>query len=165
MGGRMSGESPREEKVEVRAGKARAERAYQANVGGETATPILVRQRSRQQLNACGPFGQHVLGETSECEIVALWQSVDIKGEVAANAAMDPCTPRANIKMTEMRRRFMRTKITPFARLRNSAVASTQIDYAQYRDCRLCLSHVVLTRWGVAQVQRFCRSVRIRDCC
>jgi hypothetical protein len=102
MGGRMSGESPREEKIEIRAGKPRAEGAYQAKVGGETATPILLRQRSRQQLNACGPFGQHVFWETSECEIAALSQPVDIKGEVGANAAIAPCTPTANINMTAM---------------------------------------------------------------
>jgi hypothetical protein len=48
---------------------------------------------------------------------------------------------------------------------RTPSVASTQIDYPQYRDCRLCLIHVFLTRWRIAQVQRFCRSVRIRNCC
>ena len=75
---------------------------WMANVGGETATPILLMQRSRQQLNACGPFGQHVFWETSECGIAALSQSVDIEGEVGANAAIAPCMPKANINMTAM---------------------------------------------------------------
>jgi hypothetical protein len=98
----MSGESPREEKVGIWAGKAGAERAYQANAGVETVTPKVDRQRSRQQLIACGPFGQHASGEASECEIPVVWQSADIKGEVAANAAMDPCRPMASIKTTTM---------------------------------------------------------------
>ena len=93
MGGRMSGESPREEKVEILAGRIAAGRAYQANVVGETVTPTLVRQRSRQQFIACWPFGQHAS---------ALWQSVDIEGEVAANAAIEPCRPMASINMTAM---------------------------------------------------------------
>lgn len=93
MGGRMSGESPREEKVEILAGRIRAGRAYQANVVGETVTPTLARQRSRQQLIACWPFGQHAS---------ALWQSVDIECEVAANAAIEPCRPMASINRTAM---------------------------------------------------------------
>jgi hypothetical protein len=31
-----------------------------------------------------------------------VWQSVDIKGEVAANATTDPCRPMASITMTAM---------------------------------------------------------------
>jgi hypothetical protein len=104
MGGRMSGESPREEKIEMPAGTTGAERAYQANAAGATVTPTLARQRSRQQLIACWPCGQHAS---------ALWQSVDITGEVAANAAIEPCRPMASINMTAMSWRFMGTKIIP----------------------------------------------------
>lgn len=98
MGGRMSGESPREEKVEILAGRIAAGRTYQASVAGETVTPTLMRQRSRQQLIANWPFGQHA-SFASELE---LWQSVDIEGEVAANAAIEPCRPTASINMTAM---------------------------------------------------------------
>ena len=89
----MSGESPRVEKVEMLAGRLGVERAYQANVVAETLTPTLARQRSRQQLIACWPFGQHAS---------ALWQSVDITGEVAANAAIEPCKPMASINRRAM---------------------------------------------------------------
>lgn len=75
------------------AGTIGAERAYQVNVAGETVTPTEARQRSRQQLIACWPFGQHAS---------ALWQSVDIEAEVAANAAIDPCRPMASINITAM---------------------------------------------------------------
>jgi hypothetical protein len=96
MGGRMSGDSPREKKVEFLAGSTADERAYQVNVVGETVTPTLARQRSRQQLIACWPCGQHA-SFASEFE---LWQAVDIEGEVAANAAIEPCKPMASINMT-----------------------------------------------------------------
>jgi hypothetical protein len=112
----MSGESPREEKFEVPAGSAGAERACQANAVCDTVTPTLVRQRSRQQLSACLPFGQHESWEASECAM-ALWQSVGIKGEVAANAAAEPWRPMANINMTAMSGRFMRVKISPSVHL------------------------------------------------
>jgi hypothetical protein len=59
MGGRMSGESPREEKIEDFAGSAGAERANHVEATGDMATPTVERQRSRQQLMACWPFGQH----------------------------------------------------------------------------------------------------------
>lgn len=59
MGGRMSGESPREEKIEDVVGSAGAERANHVEAAGDTATPTVERQRSRQQLRAWWPFGQH----------------------------------------------------------------------------------------------------------
>ena len=31
--------------------------------------------------------------------MAAVWQSVDIKGEIPANATMDPCSPMASITM------------------------------------------------------------------
>jgi hypothetical protein len=43
--------------------------------------------------------------------MAALWQSVDIKGEAAANAATELCRPMASITMTAMSRRFMGLKI------------------------------------------------------
>jgi hypothetical protein len=58
MGGRISGESPREEKDEVKAVRAGTERANHAKATGDTVAPALERQRSRQQLIACWPFGQ-----------------------------------------------------------------------------------------------------------
>ncbi len=55
----MSGESPREEKVEIGIGSAGAEGANHAKATGNTTTPTVVRQRSRQQLIACWLFEQH----------------------------------------------------------------------------------------------------------
>ena len=55
----MSGESPREEKIEDFAGSAGAVRANHVEATGDTVTPTAERQRSRQQLIACWPFGQH----------------------------------------------------------------------------------------------------------
>jgi hypothetical protein len=48
----MSGESPREEKVEVDVGAGVVGRAYQTEDDGDTVTPMLDRHRSRQQLIA-----------------------------------------------------------------------------------------------------------------
>jgi hypothetical protein len=55
----MSGESPREEKIEELAGSTGVERANHVEATGDTVTPTVERQRSRQQLKACWPFGQH----------------------------------------------------------------------------------------------------------
>jgi hypothetical protein len=61
MGGRMSGESPREEKLVVRNCRAGAVRPCQIRAAGDAVTPsrAMVRQASRQQLAACKPLGQH----------------------------------------------------------------------------------------------------------
>jgi hypothetical protein len=90
MGGRMSGESPREEKIEDSARRAGAELETQVEAAGDTVAPTVERQTSRQQLMACWPFGQHESRDTSEGEITVLGQSADIRGEVAANAASEP---------------------------------------------------------------------------
>jgi hypothetical protein len=103
----MSGESPREEKTDdvVTCNSAGAENKPRAI--GDTVAPTLERQRSRQQLMACWPLGQHESCDASECPIAVVWQSVDIDGEVAANAAIEPCRPMANIKIRAMISRFM----------------------------------------------------------
>jgi hypothetical protein len=41
-----------------------------------------------------------------------VWQSVDIKGEVAANAAKEPCRPTAKTKIRAMSPRFIRQSLT-----------------------------------------------------
>jgi len=62
MGGRMSGESPREEKLSIDSCGIRAERPYQANDEVVSGTPITVPQTSgQQQLTACDPPGQQGL--------------------------------------------------------------------------------------------------------
>jgi hypothetical protein len=50
----------------------------------------------------CWPFGQQESCDASECEMAAVWQSVDIKGEIPANATTDPCRPIASITMRAM---------------------------------------------------------------
>ena len=108
----MSGESPREEKVEVLTGRLGAERSYRNRTVCDTVTPTWVRQLSRQQPMACWPFGQQSFGETSECETAAVWQLVDIKGAATANAAMGPCRPMTSIRMTAISLRGMTITIT-----------------------------------------------------
>ena len=102
----MSGESPREEKIEDFAGRAGVESANQAKATCVTVTPTVERQRSRQQLIACWPFGQHDSCDVSECDVAVVWQSADIKGEVAANAVSEPCRPKMTINMTATNWRF-----------------------------------------------------------
>jgi hypothetical protein len=72
MGGRISGESPREEKVEVRGDISGAERATHAKVAGKAVTLRFERQRSRQQLIACPPFGQHESWDITDCEVAVV---------------------------------------------------------------------------------------------
>jgi hypothetical protein len=50
MGGRVSGVSPREEKIVVRNSRARAARPYQTKDAGDTVTATAERQASKQQL-------------------------------------------------------------------------------------------------------------------
>jgi hypothetical protein len=59
MGGRMSGESPREEKVEDFAGSPGDESANHESITADTVTPMFEGHRSRQQLIVRWPFGQH----------------------------------------------------------------------------------------------------------
>jgi len=65
MGGRMSGESPREEKIAVRNCGVGTERPYQAKDGGVVVIATAARQTFRQQLSVCDPLGQHGLCEAS----------------------------------------------------------------------------------------------------
>jgi hypothetical protein len=66
MGGRMSGESQREEKVAVRKVRAGAARPYQTKDGGDTVRATAARQASRQQLVVCTPLGQHDLCDVAD---------------------------------------------------------------------------------------------------
>jgi hypothetical protein len=59
MGGRMSGESPREEKVKVRQRSAGAVRPYQTEDAGDAVAPRAVGQAVWQQFIVCRPFEQH----------------------------------------------------------------------------------------------------------
>ena len=72
IGGRMSGESPREEKIEAWPSNVDAERANHAKATGDTVQPTFERQRSTQQLAAFWPFGQHESWDISECEIAVV---------------------------------------------------------------------------------------------
>jgi hypothetical protein len=107
----MSGESPREEKIDDVATCNAAGAANKVRTIGDTAAPTVERQRSRQQLMACWPLGQHASCDASECAIAVVWQSADINGEVEANAALDPCRPMAIIKIRAISSRFMRPSI------------------------------------------------------
>jgi hypothetical protein len=102
MGGRMSGESPREEKLGDLTGCNLAGGANQVRAVGDTVVPTVERQRSRQQLIARWPFGQQESCDASEGAVAVVWQCVDINGEVAANAATEPCRPMASIKIRTM---------------------------------------------------------------
>ena len=59
MGGRMSGESPREKKIGGFAAFKVAGAANRVKAIGDMVAPTLDRQRSRQQLMARWPLGQH----------------------------------------------------------------------------------------------------------
>jgi hypothetical protein len=107
MGGRMSGESPREEKVEGAASIADVERPYQTKGADDTVTPTLVRQRSRQQPMVCWTFGQHAFPGDCAGEVTVTLQSGDISGVAVANATREPCKPMANITMTAISWRLM----------------------------------------------------------
>jgi hypothetical protein len=58
MGGRMSGESPREKKLEMRSCAGGAVRPYQAKDTGDAAIAITATQASWQQPAVCSPLGQ-----------------------------------------------------------------------------------------------------------
>jgi len=58
MGGRMSGESPREKKLERRSCARGAVRPYQAKDTGDVAIAITATQPSRQQPAECSALGQ-----------------------------------------------------------------------------------------------------------
>jgi hypothetical protein len=102
MGGRMSGESPREEKVAARNCGVGALRPYQAKEGDVIVIATTARQTSRQQLSVYDPLGQHGLCETSEGLSAEVWQSGCINGATAVNATRDPCRPIASITMRAM---------------------------------------------------------------
>jgi len=118
MGGRMSGESPREEKLDDLAACNLAGGENQARGIGDTVAPTVERQRSRQQLIARWPFGQQESCDASEWAVV--WQSVDINGEVAANAAIEPCKPMASIKIRTMSPRCILGSLTGMANRRKT---------------------------------------------
>jgi hypothetical protein len=61
MGGRISGESPREKKAVVRKCRAGAVLLYQTNDAGDAVTATAARQASKQQLAVWRPFGQQDL--------------------------------------------------------------------------------------------------------
>jgi hypothetical protein len=138
----MSGELPREEKIEVRPASAGAERPYQTEIAGDTVMPTLAKQRSRQQFIACWPFGQQESCDASVCELCVVWQSVDINGDVAEYAARDPCRPMASITMAAMSQRFIypaylapRTEANRRARtLCSEIVNSVRTSWHQFRD-------------------------------
>lgn len=72
MGGRVSGESPREEKLGDLAACNSAAGENQARVIGETMTPTVERQRSRQQFIARWPVGQHESCDAVEWAVAAV---------------------------------------------------------------------------------------------
>jgi len=59
MGGRTSGESPREEKFVVGDSGDDVARRYQTRAVAEDATATAAGQASRQQFAVCDPLGQH----------------------------------------------------------------------------------------------------------
>lgn len=72
MGGRMSGVSPREEKLDGMAACNLAGGANHVRATGDTVVPTVERQRSRQQLIACWPLGQHESCEGLEWAVAAV---------------------------------------------------------------------------------------------
>jgi hypothetical protein len=100
----MSGESPREEKCVVRnCGRSVAWPCQLGACGVVVIAPATVpAQASRQQLIVRWPFGQQESCDASVCELAVAWQSVDINGEIPANATTDPCRPIASITIRAM---------------------------------------------------------------
>jgi hypothetical protein len=98
MGGRTSGESPREEKVVVWNCRKDVARRCQTKAAEDVVTATADGQASRQQLAMCDPLGQHDVCGAPALLSVAVWQS-DCPGVPAANAAKDPCRPTASIKI------------------------------------------------------------------
>ena len=100
----MSGESPREETcVERNCGITDANPTQFSICGAvATAPATLPVQASRQQLIVWWPLGQQESCDAAEWEMPAVWQSVDIKAEIPANATTDPCKPMVSITMNAM---------------------------------------------------------------
>jgi hypothetical protein len=98
MGGRMSGASPREEKVVVWDCRTDVARRCQTKAADDVVIATAVGQASRQQFAMCDPLGQHEECEAPAPLSVAVWQS-DCPGEPAAKTDKDPCRPMASIKI------------------------------------------------------------------
>jgi hypothetical protein len=98
MGGRMSGESPREEKVVVWNCRTDVARRCQTKAADDVVMATAVGQASRQQFAMCDPLGQHDECAAPALLSVAVWQS-DCPEVLAAKAAKDPCRPMASIKI------------------------------------------------------------------
>jgi hypothetical protein len=107
MGGRMSGESPREAKVIVRNGRAGAVRPYHTEDAGDAVAPRAVGQAVWQQPIVRRPFEQHESWDAPECATAADWQSIDVRGDAAANAPMELCSPITRIAMKAANRLCM----------------------------------------------------------
>jgi hypothetical protein len=97
----MSGESPRVEKCVVRhCGRSVAWLCQLSACGVVVTEPAIVpAQASRQQLIVRWPLGQQESCEASKCELAAVGQSVDVNGEIPANATTELCSPKTNITM------------------------------------------------------------------
>ena len=67
MGGRMGGESPREEKLAMRRCGTTTECPYQAKDEGVSGAASTVAQTSGQQPMVCDPLGQHGLRAVWQC--------------------------------------------------------------------------------------------------
>ncbi len=104
MGGRMSGESPRERNcVDRNCGISVADPSQFSTFGIDVAAPATVpTQASRQQPIECCPLGQQESWDAEECETAAVWQSVDIICEIPANATTELCSPMASITTSAM---------------------------------------------------------------
>ena len=98
-------------------GRAEAVRPYQSEEAGDAATATAARQATRQQLMVCWPLGQQGVSGASDCAAAAVWQSVDIRGDVA-KATSELCRPMTSIAIKAMSWRFMGSKIIPAPRQR-----------------------------------------------
>jgi hypothetical protein len=110
MGGRMSGESPQEEKLAVPGCTAGAVRPYQTEGAGDITTATVAKQASTQQLEVCNPLEQHDFCEASRLAADEA-QSDGIGAAAAAIATSDPCRPSATITIKAMIRRLTKSKI------------------------------------------------------
>jgi len=100
MGGRMSGESPREKKAEMRDCGSGAVLPHQVMDTGDVVIAITATQASRQQPALCNPLGQQDFCAASAVSEV-LWQS-DCINCGPAKATTDPCRPMAIITIKAM---------------------------------------------------------------
>src|SRR5450631_2361021 len=114
MGGRMSGESPRDEKLVVRKCTAGAERPYQMNCAVEAAIATVGEQVSGQQFIAWEPEPQQVWCAAARWLSAAEAQSAR-SGAMSAKAATDPCRAMTSINMIEMTVRGMREEYVTWA--------------------------------------------------